>query len=176
MRYRRATAAGGRFFFTVNLADRESDLLVQHVDILRDIVRKVRDKHPFTITAMVVLPEHLHAIWTLPPGDSDYPIRWSLIKAGFSRRMAPDKSTSPSRALKRERTIWQRRYWEHQIRNEEDLAHHVDYIHYNPVKHGWADSPVAWHHSSIHQYIARGELAADWGVAFEEKTRRSGER
>ena len=145
------------------MINRKQDLLVRHIDILREAVRRVRQNHPFTIVAMVVLPEHLHAIWQLPQNDTNYPLRWSLIKACFSRALPKTESICPSRARKRERGIWQRRYWEHQIRNETDLQHHVDYIHYNPVKHGYTARPADWPFSSIHQYIAEGALPEDWG-------------
>jgi putative transposase len=163
MRYRRATAAGGTYFFTVNLAERRSHTLVRYVGDLRAVMNKVKAAHPFSVIAMVVLPEHLHAIWRLPEGDADYPMRWSLIKAGFSRRMQLGEQRRASRMAKRERGIWQRRYWEHQIRDDADLARHADYIHYNPVKHGWVSRPADWPHSTIHGYIKRGVLTPDWG-------------
>jgi REP-associated tyrosine transposase len=163
MRYRRAVAAGGTYFFTVNLAQRDSDGLVRHVDDLRAVMSAVKNTHPFVVVAMVVLPEHLHAIWRLPLGDTDYPLRWSQIKAGFSRRLEKNEHIRASRRAKRERGIWQRRYWEHQIRDQDDLARHVDYIHYNPVKHGWVRQAVDWPHSTLHGYIERGLLPQDWG-------------
>lgn len=163
MKYRRAAAAGASYFFTVNLADRNTDTLVQHVGELREVMQQVRQAHPFVVVAMVVLPEHLHAVWRLPPGDADYPMRWSLIKSGFSRRMPKGERVRASRAAKRERGIWQRRYWEHQIRDEADLARHVDYIHYNPVKHGWVARVVDWPHSTFHEYVKRGLVPPDWG-------------
>ena len=176
MRYRRADAAGGTYFFTVNLAERRSDLLVRHIDDLRAAMKTVKDAHPFAILAMVVLPEHLHAIWSLPPGDADYPMRWSLIKAGFSRRLAKGEHIRASRQAKRERGIWQRRYWEHQIRDEVDLARHVDYIHFNPVKHGWVTHPVDWPHSTLHGNIERGMAVSDWGVQIGDGVDGYGER
>lgn len=121
MRYRRADVTGGTFFFTVNLAECSTDLLTRHVNVLRTVVRRVRHNHPFEIVAMVVLPDHLHAVWTLPAGDRDYSMRWSLIKSGFSRLLPKTERVNPSRQLKRERGIWQRRYWEHQIRDDKDL-------------------------------------------------------
>jgi putative transposase len=163
MKYRRAWQPGGSYFFTVDLADRGQDLLVAHIGLLRQAVRRVMDRHPFTLGAMVVLPEHLHAILTLPQGDTDFATRWALIKANFSRLLPRTESVSLSRAAKGERGIWQRRYWEHLIRDDEDFHRHVDYIHWNPVKHGLVDTPAAWPHSSIHRYIANGILAADWG-------------
>ena len=163
MRYRRADTAGGTYFFTGNLAERGADTLVRHVDDLRAVIDTVKAAHPFSLVAMVVLPEHLHAIWRLPPGDADYPMRWSLIKAGFSRRLDTGELRPSSRVAKRERGIWQRRYWEHQIRDHADLARHVDYVHYNPVKHGWVSRPVDWPHSTLHRYIERGMVSRDWG-------------
>ncbi|BCL75933.1 transposase [Jeongeupia sp. HS-3] len=163
MRYRRARLEGGTYFFTVNLADRRQDLLIRHIDGLRQVMRKVQVTHPFQIVAMVVLPDHLHAIWSLPLGDADYSLRWSLIKAGFSRQLPRVELVRESRSRKRERGVWQRRYWEHQIRDEADLQAHVDYIHINPVKHGHAHRAVDWPYSSVHRYVAAGLLAADWG-------------
>ena len=175
MRYRRSDTAGGTFFFTVNLANRSSRLLTDHIDWLRDSVRKVRHAHPFEIVAMVVLPDHLHAIWTLPSGDRDYPLRWSLIKAGFSRRLEKTDPISAVRRRKRERGIWQRRYWEHQLRDDGDLARHVDYIHLNPVKHGHAGTPVDWPYSSIHRTIRQGILPVNWAVGLDESESGFGE-
>ncbi|MEC5205578.1 putative transposase [Vogesella perlucida] len=133
MLYRRSALAGGTWFFTVNLADRREDYLTRHIDVLRQAVRQTRSHHPFEIIAMVVLPDHLHAIWALPPGDADYPLRWALIKSAFSRSLPKTECIRDSRLAKRERGIWQRRYWEHQIRDEADLQAHVDYLHFNPV-------------------------------------------
>jgi putative transposase len=176
MHYRRANTAGGTYFFTVNLANRGCDLLLQHVADLRAVTNAVKQAHPFAILAMVVLPEHLHALWRMPNGDVDYPMRWSLIKAGFSRRIESNERISKSRQAKRERGIWQRRYWEHQIRDEGDLARHVDYIHYNPVKHGWVSRAVDWPHSTLHGYIERGMVTADWGGRIDEGPGSYGER
>ena len=164
MRYRRTHVPGGTFFFTVNLADRSSCLLTEHVHLLRHSIGKVKTSHPFDIVAMVVLPDHLHTVWTLPEGDSNYPLRWSLIKAGFSRGLAATEPISYSRSRKRERGIWQRRYWEHLIHDSDDLARHVDYIHFNPAKHGYVDDPVEWFYSSIHRYIGKGVLPPDWAA------------
>lgn len=162
MRYRRAQVPGGTYFFTVCLADRTQDLLTAHIDILRQSMRQVRVDHPFDILAIVVLPDHLHCLWQLPVGDRDYPTRWALIKSGFSRQLPCGETISLSRHLKRERGIWQRRFWEHCISDEEDLQRHVDYIHYNPVKHGHAARPVDWSFSSIHRAIRLGQVPADW--------------
>ena len=112
----------------------------------------------------MVLPDHLHAIWTLPEGDADFSTRWRLIKSNFSRDLPRSERISTSRAAKSERGIWQRRYWEHQIRDEEDLARHVDYIHFNPVKHGLVARARDWPHSSFHRLVAAGLLHPDWGI------------
>ena len=129
--YRRWRVAGGTYFFTVKLLNRKLGLLVEHIDLLREAVHKVKVMHPFEIDAMVILPGHLHAVWTLPLDDADYATRWGLIKAGFSRRLPAGEQRNRSRIAKGERGIWQRRYWEHLIRDERDYAHHVDYCHYN---------------------------------------------
>jgi putative transposase len=176
MRYRRANTEGETYFFTVNLADRLSDLLVRHIEDLSAVTQSVKQVHPFSTVAMVVLPEHLHALWRLPSGDADYPLRWSQIKAGFSRQIPKDEHIRVSRQAKRERGMWQRRYWEHQIRDEDDLARHVDYIHHNPVKHGLVRRPVDWPHSTLHGYIERGMLMQEWGMSADDKVFECGER
>lgn len=164
MRYRRATAAGATYFFTVNLADRRSRLLLERIAELRNAVRIVRSRHHFEIIAWVVLPDHLHAVWTLPPDDADFSTRWALIKAGFSRQISLGEPVGASRRQKGERGIWQRRFWEHQIRDEVDLQRHVDYIHYNPVKHGHVLMASDWPHSTIHRYIRAGSMTSDWAA------------
>lgn len=174
MRYRRANVGGGAYFFTVALADRRSRLLVERVDLLRAAVSRVQRRHPFHIVAMVVLPDHLHAIWQMPPNDADFPMRWSLIKAGFSREIPRQERQPASRRNKRERGIWQRRYWEHLIRDDRDMETHVDYIHHNPVKHGYVARASDWPFSSIHRYIRMGWLDPEWG-AEQDKDGRFGE-
>jgi putative transposase len=161
--YRRARAGGGTFFFTATLADRASDLLVRRVDLLRRAYGSVQSRYPFETVAICVLPDHIHAIWKLPSDDSDFSLRWSLIKSGFSRGIPESSQRSLSKRAKREKGIWQRRYWEHAIRDADDLARHVDYIHFNPVKHGLVARVVDWPHSSFHRFVARHELPADWG-------------
>ncbi len=165
MEYRRANIKGGTYFFTVNLAERRRTLLVDEIDTLREVIRTVKTKHPFHIDAMVVLPDHLHALWTLPEGDNDFPMRWMLIKSGFSRRIKKGERIGISRKRKGERGIWQRRYWEHCIRDDRDYQHHVHYIHYNPVKHGFVDKAVNWPYSSIHRYVESGMIPKDWGIS-----------
>ena len=163
MLYRRSDAAGATYFFTVNLAQRKDDLLVRYIDDLRNSINAVKRAHRFAVTAMVVLPDHLHSIWRLPPGEADYPMRWSLIKSGFSRCLEKTEYIRASRRTKRERGIWQRRYWEHQIRDDNDLERHVNYIHFNPVKHGLVGRAVDWPYSTLHDFIDKGLVTVDWG-------------
>jgi putative transposase len=160
--YRRAKIEGSVFFFTVVLAERPSDLLVNEIDRLRQIYRTIRQRRLFETAAICILPDHVHAIWALPQGDADFSTRWNLIKGGFSRGL-DIKARSASKVAKREKGIWQRRYWEHAIRNDADLERHIDYIHFNPVKHGHVARVADWPHSSFHRYVERGLLAADWG-------------
>ena len=164
MRYRRTRQPGGTYFFTVNLADRSGSLLTDRVDDLRRVVRSVKRNHPFDILAWVVMPDHLHAIWGLPEGDGDCATRWMLIKAGFSRGVPKGERVRASRLGKGERGVWQRRFWEHLITGEDDLQRHVDYIHINPVKHGYAARATDWPYSSIHQHVRRGWVPSDWAV------------
>ena len=161
-RYRRAAIEGGTFFFTVTLADRSSDLLVKEIERLRRVYRAVQERRPFDTIAICVLPDHLHAVWSLPAGDADFARRWNLIKSGFSRGL-PALARSDSKIARREKGIWQRRYWEHVIRSDADLVRHVDYIHYNPVKHKLVSRACEWPHSSFHQHVKRGLLPMDWG-------------
>jgi putative transposase len=175
--YRRHFVAGGSYFFTVNLAERRARLLTEHIDVLRGAFRHARARRPFTIDAIVVLPDHLHAIWTLPEQDSDFPLRWRLIKATFSRSLPLEERVSRSRSRKGERGIWQRRYWEHTIRDEDDFARHVDYVHFNPVKHGHVRRVVDWPYSSFHRMLRQGFYPTDWaGVADDRQAGGFGER
>jgi putative transposase len=160
--YRRNFIPGGCFFFTVNLADRRLRLLTENVETLRSAFRETRQRHPFTIDAMVVLPDHLHAVWTMPEGDRDFATRWRLIKSTFSRSFRAGEPISASRAAKRERGIWQRRYWEHTIRDEDDFGRHIDYVHINPVKHGLVTRVRDWPHSSFHRMVKLGIYPEDW--------------
>ncbi len=160
--YRRNFIPGASYFFTVNLADRRSRLLTQNIDLLRNAFRDVKVAHPFTVEATVVLPDHLHALWTLPEGDADFATRWRLIKASFSRGLPGGEGVSKSRAGRGERGIWQRRYWEHTLRDERDFERHVDYIHFNPVKHGHVSRVSDWPHSTFHRMVRLGIYPQDW--------------
>ena len=169
--YRRAKIEGGWFFFTVTLADRSSDLLVRHIERLRNAYAAALRRDAFETIAICVLPDHLHAMWALPPNDDDFSRRWSLIKHDFSCGLPGDARRSRSKCAKREKGIWQRRFWEHAIRDERDLSRHVDYIHFNPVKHGLVSRACDWPHSSFHRYVARGFLPRDWGGDVSEAAR-----
>jgi putative transposase len=175
VRYRRNLAAGGTFFFTVTLEDRASRALTDHVGALRAAVRHTRRAHPFAIDAIVVLPDHLHVVMTLPDGDADYPKRWSLIKRRFTD--AVSKTGAPiTRRRNGEVALWQRRYWEHTLRDERDFARHVDYIHINPVKHQLVDRVQDWPYSSFHRYVRDGILPSDWAGDASEASGDFGER
>ncbi|MBK1720561.1 REP-associated tyrosine transposase [Thiocystis violacea] len=160
--YRRMRVAGGTYFFTVKLRDPESHLLVEQIAVLREVFRAVRQAHPFTIDAIVIMPNHLHALWTLPPGDSDYSTRWRQIKAAFSRTIPKGERVSASRQSKGERGIWQRRFWEHTIRDQRGFNNRLDYIHHNPVKHRYVEHAGDWPYSSFHRAVRQGIYPAHW--------------
>ena len=161
--YRRAKVAGATYFFTVNLLERRSRLLVEHIDALHEAIEWVRVQHPIHVDAWVVMPEHMHAVWTLPPGDSNYALRWSSIKRRFSKALPATEQRSDVRVARGERGVWQRRFWEHLIRDDDDYARHIDYIHYNPVKHGWVKRVADWPHSSFQRFVDEGIYPLDWG-------------
>ena len=173
--YRRNFVPGGTYFFTAALQDRTSTYFIDHIDHLLQSVQTVKSKSRFDEVATVVLPDHLHTIWTLPRDDFDYPGRWKAIKSLFTRSLlkygVPLKKNARGEYL-----LWQRRYWEHTIMDEQDLKSHIDYIHYNPVKHGYVDNVSAWSHSSFHRYVQSGMLPEDWsGVVKEIKGMNFGE-
>src|SRR5690348_8254467 len=149
--YRRVLVPGGTYFFTVNLQQRELSLLVDHIANLRAAFRTARAERPFELIAAVVLPDHLHCVWRLPEGDADYATPWRHIKSLFSRSLMVAGSAS-RRANRCERGIWQRRFWEHCIHNERDLLAHIEYVHFNPVKHGYVGDTREWPYSTIHRY------------------------
>jgi len=174
--YRRNFVPGGSYLFTVNLADRQLRILTEHIDLLRAAFRYARSRHAFIVEAVVVLPEHLHAIWTLPDGDADFSLRWRLIKSAFSRALPQGERVSKSRVTRGERGIWQRRYWEHTLRDEDDFARHVDCIHFNPVKHGYVWRVKDWPHSSFHRMVRLGVYPEDWAGDVSDDGSRFGER
>jgi putative transposase len=158
--YRRNRIPGATYFFTVNLRDRRSGLLAAQIGALREAVREVRRQSPFRIGAWVVLPDYMHRLRTVPEGGSDFPDRWRRIKAAFSKSMS--EPASPARLSKGERGIWQRGYWEHTIRDDCDYATHMDYIHFNPVKHGLTQDPGDWPFSGFRRCVAAEIYSADW--------------
>lgn len=152
--YRRNHLSGGTYFFTVNLQDRTQTYLTGYIDILRDAVRTVKNNRPFKIDAWVVLPDHMHAIWTLPKSDSDYSSRWREIKKKFTKEL---------RRLGINQPIWQNRFWEHTIRDQKDFNHHFDYVHINPLKHGHVLVVKEWPYSTFHRSVIEGVYSIDWG-------------
>ena len=169
--YIRARRHAATYFFTVNLQQRDGNrMLVEKIVELRAAFKKVRREHPFEVDAIVVLPDHLHAMWTLPVEDADFSMRWALVKAQFSRAIVAREPVSPSRARRRERGIWQRRFYEHVIRDDRDFHAHVDYIHWNPVKHGHVERVADWPYSSFHSYVRNGWLPIDWACESDTST------
>jgi len=167
-KYLRLKNAGEVFFFTVVTFQRQKLFDDEPCRrLLAQTIKEVKNSHPFTIEAWVLLPDHLHCIWTLPPGDEDFSTRWRLIKGKFSRRASlwrrQEHLLNPSRRRRRETTIWQRRFWEHAIRDEKDFQNHFDYIHYNPMKHGLVRRVRAWPYSTFHRYVRQGIYPEDWG-------------
>ena len=167
-RYRRDSTPGGTWFFTVVTQNRRPILCDEAVRAaLHDAIVLTRVNWPFRIDAWVLLPDHLHCIWTLPDGDADFPTRWNLIKRRTSAALKVTYFNAgmmtPSKTSRRELTFWQRRYWEHRIRDDHDFERHADYIHFNPVKHGCVKTPQEWEHSSIHRYQRDGIYPPDWG-------------
>ena len=163
MDYRRVWVAGGTYFFTVNLLERKgNDLLVRYIDVLRAAVAQVKNKYPFVIHGWVVLPDHLHCIIELPEGDQNFAVRWRLIKILFSKGLPVDEYRSAVRIHRNERGIWQRRYWEHLIRDQRDFENHMNYIHNNPVKHGLVNNVCEWPFSTFHELVRRGVYPQNW--------------
>lgn len=163
--YRREWTPGGTWFFTVNLLERRrNELLIAEFDRLRACIALERSRRPFSVVAWVVLPDHMHWIWRLPEGDADFAVRWRRIKTDFSLSFPKNERRSMVRVARGERGIWQRCYWEHLIKDDDDLRHHIEYIHYNPVKHGYVTQAVDWPYSSFHRYVRSGVYASDWGA------------
>jgi len=175
VRYRRNFVPGGMFFFTVTLDDWRSSVLVDHIERLCAAFRKTRSERLFAIEAIVILPDHLHAILTLPPGDSDFSDRWRRIKGHFTRS-AVAAGVAVSRNHRGEYSLWQKRFWEHTIRDDQDFERCADYVHFNPVKHRLVSSPSDWPFSSLHRYARAGILARDWGGSGQAEAANFGER
>jgi putative transposase len=167
MRYRRVFVPGASYFFTLVTYERAPIFAdARTIELYHRAVRKVQKIRPFTLDAEVVLPDHVHLLCTLPDGDADYPTRVRLIKTAFTRAMrsrTTDGEASPSRTAKGERGVWQRRYWEHTIRDERDFQAHLDYIHINPVKHGLVAAARDWPNSTFLTWVERGAYDPWWG-------------
>ena len=175
--YIRNYQAGASYFFTINISDRQSQLLTTYIDELRLAYQKTQQKMPFTTDAIIILPDHIHTIWTLPENDNDYPTRIRLLKSYFSRQLPAHvkRTNNQSRQGKSETGVWQRRYWEHTLQNEIDYNRHMDYIHYNAVKHGYAENPADWKHSTFMREVDNGRYDLNWaGDDYEDS--RLGER
>ncbi len=166
MSYRRAQSPGATYFFTV-ITHRRQPLFQssENIQLLRGAFHQIKQTHPFALEAIAVLPDHLHALWTLPEGDANFSTRWRLIKEYVTRRVDPSyrQPRSNLQLSKQEQAVWQRRFWEHQIQGDRDYEQHLNYIHYNPVKHGYVDCPRSWEYSSFRKYVQAGVYAEDWG-------------
>ncbi len=166
--YRRAKTKGATYFFTVVTYRRQRFLCEENVrKALRNGILEVQKNYPFTIDGWVLLPDHLHCIWTLPPNDANFSVRWAMIKRYVTKQCGPELHCedwmNESKRRRKESTIWQRRFWEHQIRDERDFERHMDYLHYNPVKHDLVRSVKDWPHSTFHRYVSDGVYDENWG-------------
>jgi putative transposase len=166
--YRRPNIPGGTYFITQVTYQREPWLCSEiGRKSLREAIEKLQIKYPFSIDAFVLLPDHFHCLWTLPPDDHDFSVRMRLIKTyvtkHYGKELGINRVVSQSRQKRRESNLWQRRFWEHLIRDERDFEIHCDYIHDNPVHHGLCENPQDWQYSSIHRFIAQGIYSSDWG-------------
>jgi putative transposase len=170
--YRRARMPGATYFFTLVTHQRQRFLCDAPVRAaLREAIGRVRASHPFAIDGWVLLPDHFHCIWTLPPGDAAFGARWGMIKRHVSTScpfLQTDRRLSVSRKKRHESSLWQRRFWEHLIRDDDDYARHMDYLHYNPVKHGLTRSVRDWPHSTFHRLVEQGVYEESWGQAVED--------
>ena len=175
MEYRRLYTPGGSFFFTVVTENRQPVFAeIEEINLLRNVFQGVMKRRPFQVDAIVILPDHLHCIWTLPPRDADYSTRWRLLKSGFTKKCHKKWHgiPNPARIRKGQKAVWQQRFWEHQIRDQVDYNRHIDYIHYNPVKHGYVEKATDWPYSSLKYFIDQGILPNNWGnseVTFESR-------
>jgi len=171
--YRRARARGATYFFTVVAYDRRH-IMTRTVfrRVLREAFLLTRSERPFETVGLVLLPDHLHCLWQLPEGDADFGTRWRLAKTRVTQalRTAGWQVVSPTASRRRsnEQNVWHRRFWEHLVRDDRDFARHLDYIHYNPVKHGYVKRPIEWPFSTFHRYVRQGWYAKDWGVVTPE--------
>ena len=173
--YRRAKTPGACYFLTLTLRDRSSDLLKHHHAQLGDALRLVRQQKPYSLPAIVLLPDHLHMLMQLPDGDADFSARVRLLKSSFVSALRAQGVQGVRLNAKGETDVWQRRFWEHLIRDQRDFAAHVDYIHINPLKHGLVERVSEWPFSSFHRYVRRGLLPEDWAGGAEQTIALAGE-
>lgn len=174
--YLRTHIPGGTYFFTLATMKRQPVLLKPKIrTALRQAIHLTHTRYPFHVDAWVLLPDHLHCVWTLPEGDDQYGMRWSLIKRHVTQETGFYSNATASRVTRRERGLWQRRFWEHAIRDEKDFERHVDYIRWNPVKHGHARTVSEWPYSTFHRYVRQGIYAPDWGGFTERQAESFGE-
>jgi putative transposase len=166
MEYRRLHQPGSRYFFTV-VTEGRRPLLVDHIERLREAFRLSVSRYPFEIEAIVILPDHVHTLWKLPDGDVDFSTRWMVIKRKFSAGL-PAGPVNVSKSSKREKGVWQRRFWEHCIRDEGDWRRRLDYIHYNPVKHGYVSASRDWPYGSFRPAVANGWYSLDWAAPTQQ--------
>ncbi|MFT5083861.1 MAG: putative transposase [Lentisphaeria bacterium] len=178
--YRRMRTEGGTYFFTV-VTYRRRPIFVDNsvVDELRKAIKEVKQQSPFVVDAWVVLPDHMHCVWSLPEGDADYSKRMGQIKSNFTRRVKgrfhQSSLLTDAKQRKRESTIWQRRFWEHEIRDQVDFENHINYVHYNPVKHGLVKRIADWPYSTFHKYVENGIYSNDWSGVVEMSKQDYGE-
>jgi len=170
--YRRWRVEGGTYFFTV-VSNRRTTIFADATarTLLGEVLRECQTKWPFDVNAIVLLPEHLHVLWSLPRGDADYSLRWAWIKKEFTKRWlnsgGREQAVSTARRRRGDRGVWQPRYWEHTIRDEHDFERHFDYIHYNPVRHGHVHCPAEWPASSFHRWVSAGVYERQWGSSLQ---------
>jgi putative transposase len=167
MRYRRLKVEGACYFFTLVTEDRRN-LFVdpETIALLEKAIAVVGQRHPFEVEAQVIMPDHLHALWQLPEKHADYSTRWRLIKEALSKVYVKQQRrmvVSPARQARGEQALWQRRFWEHLVRDDRDFGAHLDYIHLNPVHHGLVTAPRDWPHSTFKMWVARGRYIPEWG-------------
>ncbi len=172
--YRRIKVKGGTYFFTVVTSGRQPILMDERVRAaLREGIQEVRQSLPFSIEAWVLLPDHLHTIWKLPEDDDNFGSRWAVIKRKVSKRCGSlfeiEEKNCDSHSKRGESRLWQRRFWDHLIRDELDLHRHIDYIHWNPVKHGYVKRVIDWPYSTFHRFVNKGFYPADWGGVNEDE-------
>lgn len=175
MEYRRVIIPGAIYFFTLNLRNRGSKLLTKEINKLRIAFQRAKKKYPFKIEGIVILPDHIHMMLRLPLSDGNFSLRIRLIKSNFTHQLQRNEYINQSRRKKGERGIWQRRFWEHLIRDEKDYEHHLNYIHFNPVKHGYVTRPADWPYSSIHRDIEVGLLPKNWTCEYDFTNSQFGE-